>query len=219
MDFDSLLQILNGKFFIARKETFSDYFDAIKSIPLVARFGFTSFGERLSKEEYEQNEIRINEIKESARWLTSCWTETYNNILMWQAYTKGSCGVCIESTVNDFIESIKSDYGKVLYGKINYGNYSPSMSVEEYAFNKLLLYKDEREIRFYFLNDKDTKEQNETYKFSYKLFDIAPDKMIKNIILSPLIRNPNSAEMLKNLLENKFDFLKGKIKTNIIKYI
>lgn len=72
MDFDSLLQILNGKFFVARKETFSDYFDAIKSIPLVARFGFSSFGERISKEEYEQNEKRINEIKESARWLTSC---------------------------------------------------------------------------------------------------------------------------------------------------
>lgn len=214
MDFDSLLQILNGKFFVARKETFSDYFDAIKSIPLVARFGFSSFGERISKEKYEQNEKRINEIKESARWLTSCWTETYNNILMWQAYTKGSCGVCIESTVNDFVESIKSDCEKVLYGKINYGCYSPIMKAEEYAFNKFPLYRDEREIRFYFIEGNEDK-----YRNSHKLFDIEPKKLIKSITFSPFIRNSESAEQLKHLLENSFAFLKGKINTNRIRTI
>ena len=214
MDLDSLLLTLNGKFFVARKETFIDSFDAIKEIPLNARFIFELFGEKHSTEEYKQNEIRINEIKESARWLTSCWTETYNNLLMWQAYTKGTCGVCIESTVNYFVESIKSDCEKVLYGKINYGCYSPIMTAEEYAFSKFPLYRDEREIRFYFIEGNKDK-----YRNSHKLFDIEPEKLIKSITFSTFIRNSESAENLKHLLENSFAFLKGKINTNRIRRI
>ena len=95
------------------------------------------------------------------------------------------------------------------------------MRTKEYAFNKLPQYKDEKEIRFYFLNNKGqyTNEQKKIHRLSYNVFDIEPDKMIDSIILSPFIRSPNSADMLKDLLENRFNFLKGKIKTNIIKYI
>lgn len=176
---------------------------------------------KTSKEKYEQNEKRINKIEETAKWLTSCWTENRNNILMWQTYTKGYCGVCIESTICDFIKSIKHNNYNILCGKVDYGCYSPSMRTKEYAFNKLPQYKDEKEIRFYFLNNKDqyTNEQKKIHRLSYNVFDIEPEKMIDSIILSPFIRSANSADMLKDLLENRFNFLKGKIKTNIIKYI
>lgn len=221
MDFDSLLQILNGKFYMACKEAFNDHFDAVKYFPVNARWGYTPFGEKTSKEKYEQNEKRINKIEETAKWLTSCWTENRNNILMWQTYTKGYCGVCIESTICDFIKSIKHNNYNILCGKVDYGCYSPSMRTKEYAFNELPQYKDEKEIRFYFLNNKDqyTNEQKKIHRLSYNVFDIEPEKMIDSIILSPFIRSANSADMLKDLLENRFNFLKGKIKTNIIKYI
>lgn len=218
MDFDSLLQILNGKFYMACKETFNDHFDAVKYFPVNARWEYTPFGEKTSKEKYEK---RINKIEETAKWLTSCWTENRNNILMWQTYTKGYCGVCIESTICDFIKSIKHNNYNILCGKVDYGCYSPSMRTKEYAFNKLPQYKDEKEIRFYFLNNKDqyTNEQKKIHRLSYNVFDIEPEKMIDSIILSPFIRSPNSADMLKDLLENRFNFLNGKIKTNIMKYI
>ena len=72
MDFDSLLQILNGKFYMACKEAFNDHFDAVKYFPVNARWGYTPFGEKTSKEKCEQNEKRINKIEETAKWLTSC---------------------------------------------------------------------------------------------------------------------------------------------------
>ena len=34
------------------------------------------------------------------------WTLNKDDILMWQAYTHGNCGICIESTVGNVIAAL-----------------------------------------------------------------------------------------------------------------
>lgn len=111
----------------------------------------------------------------------SCWTcddDLTENYLMWKAYGNKSICCCLETTVNDLVESIEDNGGvDVLLSDVNYREEHPnSGSVQDYVFEKRLYYKDEREFRLCVLSQEE--------KF---LLKINPNKLIKGVTLSPFI--------------------------------
>ena len=97
---------------------------------------------------------------------------------MWKNYTT-KIGVRIKSNINNFVASIDTDKYTIVCGVISYDGYI-SKPFEECIFSKEQYYKDEDEVRFYFLESN-----NKT--ISGESIPVFPDTMIDEIILSPFI--------------------------------
>lgn len=174
------------------------------------------------KDEREMNIIRENELFEKIRnsynICVSCWTydthiverpgdQVEEDFLMWNAYTGGIIGVRIETTIEDFLNSIKEIPCDIVVRNVEYKRESFTNNVEEAIFNKTIYYSKEQELRICVLCLDD------------KLYlDVDVTKMIHAICLSPFISN-TYADFIKKSLETKFEILKGKVfKSKLLEY-
>lgn len=217
MDFDCFLQILNKQFYVSTKKQFADSYDAGKEIPIkdISKNFLMVCGEKQTNlKQYTISELR-EAFKKSQNYLASCWTFSKDNILMWQAYTHGNCGICIESTIGNVIVSLDSKSIKpylICCSPMYYDGYSNLTEVEEILLKKLNPYRGEAEIRFYFLSGKAKSNSKDLDSIANNnVFEIKPEVLTDNVFLSPFMRG-NSAKLLKENLEVCYDFLKGRIK-------
>ncbi len=212
VDLDCFLQILEAKFFVAKKKLFSDPKDAGNTVPL--NDVFNNFVKACGESQDIRKEYTLTElckaIKTSKEYLASCWSLSKNNILMWKTYTHGNCGVCIESTIENVIAALDVESAKqylICCSPMYYEGYSNITDVEEVLFRKSELYRGEDELRFYFFR-KETTEVGKT--INSVTFDIKPEVLIDRISLSPLMHS-YSAKILKQNLEICYPFLNGHI--------
>ena len=219
MDFDVLLQILNKHFFVSRKYSFADKYDAGRTVPLQPLFqlyvmdkgkAIPCVKKKYSLEEYYEL------VRKSKNYLVSCWTTNKDDILMWNSYTQAHCGVCIESTIRKVLNSLQplEEY-HVYCSQMYYAGYDQLEAAEEYLFRKLSSYQHENEIRFYFLENNIVnllKENVESEKLPPKYLNVSPEDMISHLYFSPFIRG-DSAKYQEDLLVKHFSFLQDRVET------
>ena len=99
--------------------------------------------------------------------------------------------------INNFVASINTDEFKILCGHIAYDGYTLK-SFEECLFSKEKYYKDEREVRFYFM-------PNDDRNYSHKGMDIPidPKTLIEEIVLSPYIKR-SAAEKIAEVIRTEY---------------
>lgn len=217
LDFDFLLSFLSKeRLDVPMKYTFSDSHES--TLPVSHFFGIRAVGNGAIETTSAKNDIlrqKWNEYKEESGILTSCWTIRQDeNYLMWKAYSS-KMGVRIKTTINDFVSSIKTDDYDILCSEIAYSGHKYGADLEEQIFSKDSFYSNEEEIRFYFYpTNKDKSKGNST--ISRINIPFCPKDLIQEIILSPFI-DCNATDAIKELLEEKYTYLQGKIKKSKIK--
>lgn len=198
MDLDYLFSLLESKrYFVNRKCHFEDKGESV--LPPKSLFGFNTFGIQLNKEELQTKSQEVSEkiqnYKDSAFWLTSCWTkDSTENLLMWKNYTT-KIGVRIKSNINKFVASIDTDKYTIVCGVISYDGYT-SKPFEECIFSKEQYYKNEDEVRFYFLESNKKTINGES-------IPVIPNTMIDEIIFSPYIHR-KAAKKLAELIDKEY---------------
>lgn len=200
MDLDYLLSLFESKqYFVNRKCHFEDRGESV--LPPKSLFGFNAYGSLLD-EEITQKKIReisnkLDSYRKSVYWLTSCWTkDNAESLLMWKNYTT-KMGVRIKSNINNFVASINTDDFKIVCGHIAYDGYTLK-PFEECIFSKAKYYKDEREVRFYFI-------PNDDRNYSHEGVDIPfdPQTLIEGIVLSPYIKR-SAAQKIAELIRTEY---------------
>lgn len=184
MDLKYLLALLEREeYYVKSKKHFEDIRET--TMPLKSMFELSPVGENAPSIPPRNNTLisKFNKYKKSKHWLTSCWTRSKENILMWKAYAVS--GVCIKSSVHNFVAAFKdtSDY-HIICANMDYRGYGLSKTFWECVFSKESYYSDERETRFYFLPKVIRREA-----YDYNRFAINPKVMIDEIILSPYIKS------------------------------
>lgn len=200
MDLDYLISLLESKqYFVNRKCHFEDKGESV--LPPKSLFGLNSIGVQLNKDEItkmtQELSEKLNRYRESASWLTSCWTkDNTESLLMWKNYTT-KIGVRIKSKIENVIASINTDKYKIVCGHISYDGYN-SKPFEECLFSKERYYKDEYEVRFYFIPKDES-----INSLSGEFIAVTPETMIDEVILSPYI-NKNAAKIISQLLREEY---------------
>lgn len=200
MDLDYLFSLLESKrYFVNRKCHFEDKCESV--LPPKSLFGYNTFGVQLNQDEIQKKNQelsdKLNRYRESAYWLTSCWTkDNTESLLMWKNYTT-KIGVRIKSKIEDVIASIDTDNYTIVCGHISYDGYTSKL-FEECLFSKERYYKDEYEVRFYFIPKDESKNST-----NGEFIAVSPDKMIDEVILSPYI-NKTAAKKLSELLRKEY---------------
>lgn len=161
MNFDAFLNILEGKYWVQRREFFKDAKEK-GEIPLAKRMVLRYVGEnapspntQLIKAESEEKELKYQLLKRSKHLLTSCWAlDNGEDYLMWKSYTD-KCGVCIRTTIGELLEAIKfKDDGYVIIcSPMFYEGVQIKDSITSMIMSKERFYSSENEIRFYFLKN------------------------------------------------------------------
>ena len=187
MDLDYLFCLLETKmYYVNRKCHFEDKEEV--ALPLNSLFGFglpekTDISKEIVNEKSEEISSKIEQYRESAYWLTSCWTKNQReSLLMWKYYTT-KCGARIKSSIHNVIASIGIDTYNIVCGNIAYNGYY-AKPFEECLFSKEPAYTDEQEVRFYFIpkvfsTDKSTAGIQ---------IPVSPSVMIDEITLSPYMQ-------------------------------
>lgn len=129
---------------------------------------------------------------------------------MWQTYAS-KLGVIIRTTIGDFINSLKTcnDYDTLRCCKIKYKNATFYDSFDTYLTTKDKAFRDEQELRFYFLNEATEKKEHKIFvPIDYK-------KMIKSVAISPFVDGATSNWLCK-LLSTEFGLMtsQSEIKLN-----
>lgn len=200
MDLDYLLLLLNkNEYFVRYKAGFSDRNE--KTLPLRDIMPIYPAHHKPSQSKLKDDFAKLSEkhakYKELARVPTSCWTlRNSENALMWLAYTS-KFGACIKSTISKFISAIDTPDYEIVYGAINYHGYSFYNNNE--LFSKALEFSDEKELRFYFLENK---HQDVNGKAGVS-FPVKPRELINEVILSPCIA-PRVALELSTMLTERY---------------
>lgn len=210
----NLLSILgkdgsNGTFYISQRTRFSDrrekgeYLDKHFNC-----FHFSVAGMPTNKRTLYKWRYNDAQILETCKLYASCWTlQEEEDFLMWNAYADKIFGVRLETTIQDFVESIdiqKSSY--MIYGsKMIYGKEKAIQNLFDALFYKTKFYENEKEFRFYVL----TSNQKE-YDTAFVRLNVNPKILIKGITFSPFIDDKVSNILIEMLMQ-KYDFLKGKI--------
>jgi hypothetical protein len=168
MNFDKFLTILDGKFYVPRKQLFLDVRESgrinmkYRFVPCIVGENANETDDAIRKRQEEQDGY-IDSLKKSRFLLTSCWARyDEEDYLMWRGYTEG-VGVCVCTTINKLIDSVnfsQEEYLPVV---------SPMFYAKTDGWNKDFLesmltkdeyYKSENEIRFYFVPLEDLEEKN-----------------------------------------------------------
>ena len=201
MDLDYLFSLLENKqYFLNRKNHFEDKGESV--LPIKSLFGSIPLGIQLNEEDFQRksNEIadKIIEYKDSAFWFTSCWTKDQTeSLLMWKNYTT-KMGARIKSNIDNFVASINTDRFKIVCGHISYDGYT-SKPFDECIFSKENYYKEEHEVRFYFIpND----ESDKSYRGEF--ISVLPEIMIDEVTLSPYI-NRTASKKIADLLKRDYN--------------
>lgn len=195
------------KFRINKKKHFSDKNE--HELPLKCIFGISAVGENVNPVDKEMVKLEsqifhnvFNKYKDSKELFTSCWTnESHENNLMWLAYTQ-SYGIRISSTVYKFVNSFQTAHLKIVGGEMRYQSYTPAKDVNGFLYKKNIYYKDEREIRFYFLPEDHIEfiENDSSLNLEINL-----NRMIEKVTISPYM-HPILVSIIKNYLESEYNF-------------
>lgn len=143
-----------------------------------------------------------NEYSRWANMPTICWTlTTQESYLMWKGYTEEN-GVCIVSTIRNFITSIQDskDFQRakctIHCGQMLYNGFS-TMDMENLPFWKGREFASENELRFYFEIADDTGKDNHIF------IPIDCSILVNKLIISPFVC-PKTAEALVEMLSNRY---------------
>lgn len=216
MSICSLLELMNGKFYVRRKKFFKDGFEQSEylnqNIDNHIKWKFFSFLDKESRNKGESlkecNETKEYISKNADDLLVSCWTRKEDDYLMWKAYCNESYGAMITSSIHDIPSSFGKGFPRMICGKVNYSS-RISSAPWTVIFNKKSYYESEDEVRFYIKNGG---EENETGT----CFLIDPKIMISKVIISPFVSNVERDALLKFLIK-RYPFLEHKIAiSNII---
>lgn len=209
LDFDYLMStILRNRYCVKQKSQFIDS----RETDLFSKWMFPLRPARdydgLDHSEMgsaEEMNIKLNEFKNTGNYYTSCWTlDTTEKFFMWQTYAS-KLGVRIKTTIGNFIKSLKTcdDFEKLECRKIKYKTVTFYDDFETYLTTKDKAFKDEREVRFYFLNET-KKEGCINHEEAKKIFiPVDYHKMIKSVIISPFAEG-SAANWLCEVLSRKF---------------
>lgn len=205
-----------GCYHINKKKTFEDKNES--ELPISCMFRLHWVGEnapKITKTQIKKETALYRrlqkEYKRTQDWLTSCWTkESHENVLKWQNYTQ-TFGVRVGSTVEELMKSLKDCSFNIISRDISYGPYIQHPNVEDYLFKKDRYFKDEEEVRFYFLPKKKLKIRDNGINI-----EIDFHQMIDSVTISPYI-HPILAKLLISYLKKEYDIkaLQSKIKYNI----
>ena len=202
MDLDYLLRLLKKqKYYVKPKKYFSDKHEC--SLPIKSLFRIAPVGENdndIKDQTPDDYLIKSRLFRESGNLLTACWTEhNGENVLMWKNFTS-KLGVCIKSTIANFIASFKKDNFVICCGRMFYEGIKYHNDNIERLFIKDKAFKGEEEIRFYFIPS----DEIDTSKMKGLSIAVDPKVMIDEIILSPYI-NRIAANELKTFITEKYN--------------
>ena len=171
--FDVFLQLLGGKFYVPRKNSFLDARESGK-IPLKYKFGLqiasnkNTVYPKTKEEKNDELSKQIQNLVNSRLLLTSCWAIDHGeDYLMWKSYTNDTIGVCVRTTIDKLMQAIEFDIegytpicSPVLFQKT-----TPNVDFMESMFSKEPFYSSEEELRIYFVphevtNSYDRKNAN-----------------------------------------------------------
>ena len=213
MRLDYLLQLLETRKLYAKRRREND--DANEEYyKKYLEFGFSIAGNSVMPQiEKPDRNLTYKDIVDCP---ISCWTKTEReSYLMWKSYA-GETGVRIKSSIHNLIASLQLDLEKDGADKLYCGfmhyceNLLPSNDEEKQMFSKDEVYKDEDEIRFYFILSDDSNRKNTTHR----LIPIDPNVMIDEIRLSPFLCK-EAADKLARMIKCSYGF--ENVKQSIIK--
>lgn len=203
MDLDYLLSLLEKrKYHVNKKCVFLDKYES--KLPVKAMFRLKAVGGEMEIKQPEEDTRDILErrrkYEQMKNVLTSCWTERdTESFLMWTSYST-KIGVCIKSTISNFVAAFDADDYRIWCGRVMYKGYNANQTLMESLFSKEKAFEDEREIRFYF------KKKGVCYCNSDSNFieiPINPNVMIDKVILSPRME-PLASRVLSQFLHEKY---------------
>lgn len=196
----SLMSILRGKMLIRKRYDFPDLNEC-------GEFNFP-FKYHIEEKDREQYNVKLTSIRDyNKRFMyipTVCFTRWngYDSRFFWDSYLKNNDGVCIITTIHDFIYSINRCNKNLYIGKINYVKEPDKISPIREPFTKLIPYKQEQEYRIYI-------EDFSQNKIQPNYIAINPELYIHKIILSPKMGTEIANKIKENLIK-QFPFLSDK---------
>lgn len=196
VDFEYFLPIMEGILYVPTRTMFKDLHEQGQHYnPFI--YCLKPVGDN----EVDYRDIFNNEKvkrENSRNWLTLCFTlSSPDNYFFWRTYTTKGYGVCFKTTLGRLLDSIvMNDYdvyvGKMYYSDTEYSGHN----INGYAYGKTAAYKDENELRLYFM-PKDGGVKNS------EIFEIDAQNMISEIILSPFV-NGNVRKYVMKLFRECF---------------
>jgi len=152
----------------------------------------------------------------------SCWTMGIKNgegieesYLMWKAYANGSVGCRLETSIENFMNSIEETPSDIIIEDVVYGDCNMLKGAEQLIFHKESCYKQEEELRIVVLSNNN---KGEYLKLDLdKLFGDKTDKF--KITLSPFAPPSWYYFVLSNIKDacNKYPGIEFSM-SNIIEY-
>lgn len=196
-----LNQLMLGKYYIRRKDLFEDVNERTLPTNLLFIPTLANSPQSVNSRDLLDNQTQeFNRFKDLSKSFVSSWTlcDTPQDF-MWKIYAS-SYGVCIVSTIDNFIASF--DFGnfkeyEVYCADIEYRKPHYNDKADDLLFVKHPSYASEQELRFLFLPG-DTDEERPNLWLPYNC-----QVMLDQIILSPFL-HPQSARFLKACLEEKY---------------
>ena len=207
MDLDYVLRLLETRsYFVKWKKCFQDRHES--RLPIKAMFRIQPVGCGCNNGSNNENAIdiakdldKIKKFTESGCMLTACWTERKGeSALMWQNFTT-KMGACIKSTIHNFIASFEGDDYEIRCGRMSYTGISAGQDLLESLFTKDQAFKEEKEIRFYFIPKVSLAPCEKVKNAQIR---VLPDVMIDEIMLSPYI-DPKAQDILKQVISEKYN--------------
>ncbi len=211
MDFDYLLLLLKNKSYrVNRKFTFPDQLE--NEFPKNRVFPIRVEGENIPPQprpDVKACERVWNSYNEKRDVPAACWTlNVSNNILMWKNHTS-KFGVCIKSSVHNFVASMQENKYDIWCGKMTYDGYYAEKGLILNMFSKNPEYCGEEECRFYFFEHN----TSETIQ-PYITIPVDPSILIDEIALSPYI-NKQASKILAEYITSEYNINIHPSNTNI----
>ena len=151
MSFSSFIEVLNGNFSIGNRTSFDDKCEHGEYCDM--RFYFFHFfpvvkGLKPSEKDWERWSREDKQRIASKYVYTSSWTyKTYEDYLMWRIYASNGIGIRINTTIKDFLLSLKLENCRLFCAKVRYRN-TAKHTAFDMLFFKNREYDSENEIRF-----------------------------------------------------------------------
>lgn len=183
------------------QQSFQDFHESC--LPLKSIFKPHLIGNECNKSvmaDTEEAHVRLKQFRESGTMLTACWTgHRGENALMWRNFTN-KMGICIKSSIHNFIASIDTDDYDICCGRMSYSGIHTDTEILDCLFTKDKAFADEDEIRFYFTprcsqSDKTDKGVS---------IPVLPQVLIDEIILSPYI-DTRACKVLADFINEKYN--------------
>ncbi|MBD5424976.1 MAG: hypothetical protein HDR45_02115 [Bacteroides sp.] len=200
-----IAQLSRREYYISRKGEFEDANEA--QLPKSQRFLPTlacTIPDKKTRELIQTYDKKVERYYNLSNSFVSCWSTNDNeDYLMWKNYAS-TIGVCVVSTVGNFIASFKNnEFSRynVFAAPVSYRSVKRDDSLLDMVFIKSEHYVGESEWRFLFTpkNSETSKRHNIWLPFDYNV-------LIDSVILSPFIQKETSRFLIDNL-KDKFNIM------------